>query len=391
MFLSIVIPIWNDERYLNECLDSCLDQALSPDDYEIICVDDGSTDRTPEILKEYAARYPNITVITKQHGSQYGKGRNLGFEATKGDFVWFVDHDDIVAPHAVDSLKEFAAQNSSCERIEFPCYKFIEPLTEEERGLIRSGGLRHNFFFPPLDWFIWSSIIKTSFLHEHQLVPNSSRGEEAAAFWGIEDFPIWGGDWVFIDECKDHGIRTCSMHGRPLYHYRNHENSATRNASAKAAAERAQKRYNMVLYRGYRAWVMKQQYLAERAEHGTADPAVADKLVFKLRDAIAYLSRQSTAQWRAGVRQFRQKGIFLKRRPKECTLSFRAYRKRLSKKEKLLPHISAFYYTYSYFGAVLYGILSWPLRFIEQNKFVIARKQKKLRERLIRRGTGKGA
>lgn len=389
MFLSIVIPVWNDEKYLNECLDSCLDQELSKDDYEIICVDDGSTDRTPEILREYAERYPNIKVITKQHGYQYGSGRNIGFAAAKGDYVWFVDHDDIVAPRAVDSLKEFAAQNSSCERIEFPCYKFIEPLTEEERALMRSGGLRHNFLYPPLDWFIWSGIIKTSFLREHKLVPSSARGGEAAAFWGMEDFPIWGGDWVFIDECKDHGVQTIHMRGRPLYHYRIHESSTTRDSSPEAEAARAQMRYNMVLYRAYRAWVIKQRYLAERTEHGSADPAIADKLVFKLKDAIAYLSRQSTVQWRAGVKQLRQKDIFLKRKPEEYTLTFRAYWKRLSKKEKLLPHLAAFYYAYSYFGAVLYGILSWPLRALDQNKYVNARKRKKLRERMIRRGTEK--
>ena len=80
MFLSIIIPIWNDEKYLEECLDSCLEQDISKDDYEIICVDDGSTDRTPEILRDYAARYTNIHVITKQHGYAYGYGRNIGYE-----------------------------------------------------------------------------------------------------------------------------------------------------------------------------------------------------------------------------------------------------------------------------------------------------------------------
>ena len=89
MFLSIVIPIWNDEKYLNECLDSCLNQELPRDEYEIICVDDGSTDRTPEILQDYADKYSNIRVITKQHGSQFGSGRMIGMAAAKGDYLWF--------------------------------------------------------------------------------------------------------------------------------------------------------------------------------------------------------------------------------------------------------------------------------------------------------------
>jgi len=60
MFLSIVIPIYNDEKYIRECLNSCLNQDIPHDDYEIICVDDGSTDRTPEILQKYESQYDNI-------------------------------------------------------------------------------------------------------------------------------------------------------------------------------------------------------------------------------------------------------------------------------------------------------------------------------------------
>ena len=120
MFLSIVIPIYNDEKFLNECLDSCLDQELSKDDYEIICVDDGSTDRTPEILNDYAARYPNIRLIFKQHGHEYGYGRNIGLEAAVGEFIWFVDHDDIVAHNALDELKQITENNPDYDRYAFP-------------------------------------------------------------------------------------------------------------------------------------------------------------------------------------------------------------------------------------------------------------------------------
>ena len=140
MFLSIVIPIWNDEAYLEECLDSCLDQALSKDEYEIVCVDDGSTDRTPEILRDYAARYPNVRIITKPHGTQYGYGRDIGLDAARGEYIWFVDHDDLVAPGAVDDLFEAARTHPDYERIMFPYYQFYHALTEEEKSLLETCG-----------------------------------------------------------------------------------------------------------------------------------------------------------------------------------------------------------------------------------------------------------
>ena len=62
--LSIIIPVYNVERYLAECLDSCLEQDIPHDDYEIICVNDGSTDGSAEILERYAREHSNIRIIT---------------------------------------------------------------------------------------------------------------------------------------------------------------------------------------------------------------------------------------------------------------------------------------------------------------------------------------
>ena len=361
MFLCIIIPVWNDEKLLNECLDSCLNQELSEDDYEIICVDDGSTDRTPEILRDYEARHMNIRVIEKEHTG--GGGRDVGLAAATADYIWFVDHDDIVAPHAVDELKRIASENSGYDRILFPCYRFNDSLTEEERELMEKGELRQNFSFPPLDWYAWSSILKRAFLVEKKILPRSSRIQEAGSFWRINDYQIWGGDWAFIDECIDNGVRTFQLFGRALYHYRVHSASATQDASPEAVEKRAQMRYNMALYRGYRAWAQKQTYLAERATYGKARPETAEKLMGKLHDAVNFLSMQLDEQWKRGLRQFQEKEIFLNKRPEECKSSFWNYWKQLSWKEKLLPHLIAFYFSYTKVGASLYWSLSWQIRF----------------------------
>lgn len=369
MFLSIVIPVWNDEKYLNECLDSCLDQKLPATDYEIICVDDGSTDNTPQILREYAERNPNVKVITKQHGSKYGSGRAIGMDAVNGEYVWFVDHDDFVAPGAVDDLRVIASGSPEYDRIQFPCYRFAEALTVEEKKRLLNGTLEQNFSFPPVEYYyIWSSIIKMDFLRRNDIRPNSARLIEAGKFWGIEDFRVWGGDWVFVDECYDKGVKTLSLTGKALYHYRVNRTSETNIDTAEAAEFRKRLRLNMALYRGHRAWIQKLKYLNERKINGKASAETADRLMEKLKDAVFFLSLQSSDQWNEGIKRFKAKDILLDKKPEEYSGSFRTYWKRLSKKEKLLPHVWAFYYCYTKRGVDAYTILSKLFRIITKPK-----------------------
>ena len=93
--LSIVIPVYNTEKYLPSCLNSLLDQDLEATEFEIICVDDGSTDGCPTILDEYAEKYENIHVIHQKNGG-CSLARNVGLSIVKGKYVWFVDSDDYV-------------------------------------------------------------------------------------------------------------------------------------------------------------------------------------------------------------------------------------------------------------------------------------------------------
>ncbi len=93
--LSIVMPVYNTEKYLPLCLNSLLDQDLETAEFEIICVDDGSTDSCPAILDEYAEKYENIHVIHQKNGG-VSSARNAGLSIVKGEYVWFVDSDDYV-------------------------------------------------------------------------------------------------------------------------------------------------------------------------------------------------------------------------------------------------------------------------------------------------------
>ena len=92
--LSIIIPVYNAEPYLRECLDSLLAQRLR--EIEILCVDDGSTDESPAILAEYAARDARIRLL-RQKNLGAGAARNAGIEAAAGEYLFFMDADDSVS------------------------------------------------------------------------------------------------------------------------------------------------------------------------------------------------------------------------------------------------------------------------------------------------------
>lgn len=89
--ISIIVPVYNVEKYINKCMDSIINQSLK--DIEIIMIDDGSTDRCPEILDKYALEDNRIKVIHQKNAGQ-GAARNKGIDAAKGQFVCFVDADD---------------------------------------------------------------------------------------------------------------------------------------------------------------------------------------------------------------------------------------------------------------------------------------------------------
>lgn len=91
IFVSIIVPVYNVEKYLARCLNSLIEQTLY--EIEIICVDDGSTDNSPKILKQYADKYPNIKIIT-QTNKGLSAARNTGMNHAQGKYIGFVDSDD---------------------------------------------------------------------------------------------------------------------------------------------------------------------------------------------------------------------------------------------------------------------------------------------------------
>lgn len=104
--ISIIIPVYNAEFYLEECLDSIKSQ--SHPDFEVLCVNDGSTDRSEEICERYVREDKRFRLYS-QENSGVSVARNLGIEQAKGEYLCFVDSDDVIAN---DFLRKFIRSNT---------------------------------------------------------------------------------------------------------------------------------------------------------------------------------------------------------------------------------------------------------------------------------------
>lgn len=109
--VSIIIPVYNTEKYLPECLDSLLKQSLT--EIEIICFNDASTDSSLEILQRYAEKDNRIVIINSPINVKQGSGRNEGIRASRAPFIMFVDPDDWVAPNFVEKYYLTAVNTNS--------------------------------------------------------------------------------------------------------------------------------------------------------------------------------------------------------------------------------------------------------------------------------------
>jgi glycosyltransferase involved in cell wall biosynthesis len=111
--VSVIVPVYNPGHYIDDCVDSLLRQSLPDDEYEVIFVDDGSTDDTPARLDAVAAEHPHVHVIHQENSGWSGKPRNVGIDASKGEFVMFVDNDDYLGDEALERMYDYGVANDA--------------------------------------------------------------------------------------------------------------------------------------------------------------------------------------------------------------------------------------------------------------------------------------
>lgn len=122
MKLSIVIPFYNVEKYIAECLDSVYNQDIPEEEYEVICVNDCSPDKSRDIVLEYQKQHANLILVEHEVNKMLGAARNTGLRVAKGDYIWFIDSDDFIQDNSLSNLLGII-YSDNLEILQFNCYK----------------------------------------------------------------------------------------------------------------------------------------------------------------------------------------------------------------------------------------------------------------------------
>ena len=173
--VSVIVPVYNVEKFLDQALDSIQAQTLA--DIEIICVNDGSTDGSPEILKKHAVLDGRIKIINKPNGG-YGSACNLGFAEARGTWIAIVEPDDWIAPEMYQAMTDYAVLfPTPVDIVKTPYWRIWMPDTDQQRrvncsyrGRIKPAaqpfkltdpGVTHLIIHHPS---IWSALYRKDFL-----------------------------------------------------------------------------------------------------------------------------------------------------------------------------------------------------------------------------------
>ncbi|MDY3918010.1 MAG: glycosyltransferase [Candidatus Limivivens sp.] len=190
--VSIIVPTYNVAQYLDQCMTSLINQTLK--DIEMICINDGSTDNSLEILKRYAASDSRIKIIDKENGG-YGIGMNIGLDHCTGEYVGIVEPDDYVKLNMYEDLYNLAKQHD-VDIIKADFYRFVHDKNEKQvdiyNALYGDQGIYNRVIDPAEEPIVfkcimntWSGIYKRSFLLEHGIRHHETPGAsfQDNGFW----------------------------------------------------------------------------------------------------------------------------------------------------------------------------------------------------------------
>lgn len=215
--VSVIIPVYNVEKYLEKCLESLINQSLK--EIEFICINDGSTDNSLEILNRYASLDNRFTIISQKNSGQ-GIARNKGIEVARGEYIGFVDPDDWVEENALEIVYNCAKENDA-DIVEFNFKKTYEDTQKVEfyHNKILSSKVFNREKIPLYlfsnEFAVWNKLYRSELLHKNNL--QFSKGKH-------------GEDHYFTIAARSHAIRVVYCK-EALYNYRIRKTSITQTIS----------------------------------------------------------------------------------------------------------------------------------------------------------------
>lgn len=217
--LSLVIPVYNMEHLLDRCMDTLLGQVCQ--DFEILLVDDGSTDASGALCDGYAMKHPDMIRVLHKPNGGLSSARNAGIQAASGEFVIFPDPDDWVEPDYVWHLVEL--QRKHCA--DMVCTGYFVSMDDREfsgsadaapRVMSGADAQRALLLPPRMNGFAWNKLYRLSIIREHKLQ-------------FLDDVGITE-DLDFAYRYLAHAQTVCHAPGLRTYHYYQRPNAATHSA-----------------------------------------------------------------------------------------------------------------------------------------------------------------
>ena len=204
--VSIILPVFNAERFLSQCLDSILRQTYQ--DWELIAVDDGSKDGSIEILKSYEKRDNRIHIISKKNEG-VSIARNIALKHTHGDYIYFVDSDDIVMPEGLMILvKAMESSKATFVKSDFlPIDEQGKQVFINKKQVIRrrydGKVMESEKFFKKIlmkEYFLWTCLFRKEIIEKYHIlfIPHCRLMEDAAF---VVDYLLYSDRNVYKDAC----------------------------------------------------------------------------------------------------------------------------------------------------------------------------------------------
>jgi len=184
--LSIIIPFYNVEPYIAECLDSVYQQDIPEEEYEVICVNDASPDHSRDIVEYYQKKHPNLVLVDHEINKKLGAARNTGRSIAKGNYIWNVDSDDKIMPNCLGKMLRLCEEND-LDVLEFATIRFCgEKVGNMGHVRLTEGVVSGLDFMEQLGsaelsqmCVVWRRMIRRAFLDEnHIFSPKINMGED---------------------------------------------------------------------------------------------------------------------------------------------------------------------------------------------------------------------